>query len=351
MIKSSDNPVETLIVGKQPKAVACWLFSVATIVFVMIIVGAITRLTESGLSMVEWRPLIGFIPPLNDADWQRVFDMYKATPEFQKKNFWMGMDDFKQIFFWEWFHRLIGRLIGVAYALPFFYFLIRKQIPQGYTLKLFGLLLLGGAQGFMGWYMVKSGLVDRPSVSHYRLAAHLSLAFLILCLLVLTGLSLKGYKRLPARPLYIHGWVALGFLILTIFWGAYVAGLDAGLVYNEFPKMGAGLMPPDMWHLSPAWINLFENIPSVQFVHRWLAITTATIILSLWAHALYCGKASGIFHALAVIVCIQVTLGILTLLSGVQIYLATIHQAGAAILLVTTVVCIFITRPHHTKIS
>lgn len=334
--------------GRHNNAIATWLFSVAGVVFLMIIVGAITRLTESGLSMVEWRPLIGFIPPLNDADWQKVFDLYKATPEFQKKNFWMGIDDFKQIFFWEWFHRVIGRLIGLVYALPFFYFLIRRQIPKGYVLKLFGLLLLGGAQGFMGWYMVQSGLIDRPSVSHYRLAAHLSLAFLILCLLVIYGLSLKGYKRTPSRALHIHGWITLAFLIPTIFWGAFVAGLDAGLIYNEFPKMGDGLIPPEMWHLSPAWINLFENIPSVQFVHRWLAMTTALVILSLWAHALRTGKATGIFHTLAAIVCVQIILGILTLLSGVNIVLATAHQGGAAILLATTAICIFKTKPSKT---
>lgn len=342
-IQNTENGLATD--GNQHKSIVYWLFGVAAIVFLMIIVGAITRLTESGLSMVEWRPLIGFIPPLNDADWQHVFDLYKATPEFQKKNFWMGIDDFKQIFFWEWFHRVIGRLIGVVYALPFFYFLIRGHIPYGYKFKLFGLLLLGGAQGFMGWYMVQSGLVDRPSVSHYRLAAHLSLAFLILCLLVLYGVSLKGYKRIPSRALNTHGWVALCFLILTIFWGAYVAGLDAGLIYNEFPKMGENLMPPEMWHLTPAWINLFENIPSVQFVHRWLAMATALVILSLSGHALYKGKATGIFHALAGLVILQVTLGILTLLSGVQISLAAAHQGGAAILLVVTTLCVFKTRP------
>lgn len=333
------------------KAISNWLLGVAALVFTMIIVGAITRLTESGLSMTEWRPLIGFIPPLNDADWQKVFDLYKSTPEFQKKNFWMGIEDFKKIFFWEWFHRVLGRIIGLAFGLPFFYFWLRGKIPQGYHLKLFGLLILGGFQGFMGWFMVQSGLVDRPSVSHYRLAAHLSIAFLILCLLIVTALSLRQYERKPNPALNKHGWISLAFLVITIFWGAFVAGLDAGLIYNEFPQMGDTLMPPEMWQLTPYWINFFENIPAVQFVHRWLAMTAALVILSLYAHALYKNQTSAVFHVLGLIVIVQVLLGILTLLSGVNIALASAHQAGAALLLVTLTMAIYKTMPQKPKID
>lgn len=322
-----------------------WLFGVAALVFVMIIVGAITRLTESGLSMVEWRPLIGTLPPLNEEAWVRVFELYKQTPEFQKKNFWMGIEDFKRIFFWEWFHRFMGRLIGVAYALPFFYFLLTKKIPDGFKLKLLFLLILGGLQGLLGWYMVQSGLVDRPSVSHYRLSAHLGVALLIFSLLIWNALSIRGIKKNPSPQLYTHAWVTLGFMILTIFWGAYTAGLDAGLVYNEFPLMGDGIVPPDMWHLQPYWINFFENIPSVQFTHRWLAIMTAGIILTLWGHALYNKNAIWPIHILALLVTIQVGLGIATLLSGVNINLATAHQAGAALLLATMTIILYKTRP------
>ena len=327
------------------RSISNWLFGVAALVFVMIIVGAITRLTESGLSMVEWRPLIGTLPPLNEEAWTRVFELYKQTPEFQKKNFWMGIEDFKRIFFWEWFHRFMGRMIGVAYALPFFYFLLTKKIPDGFKLKLLFLLTLGGLQGLLGWYMVQSGLVDRPSVSHYRLSAHLGVALLIFSLLIWNALSIRGVEKNPSPQLYTHAWITLGFMILTIFWGAYTAGLDAGLVYNEFPLMSGGIMPPDMWHLQPYWINFFENIPSVQFTHRWLAITTAGIILTLWGHALYNKNVIWPIHILALLITIQVGLGIATLLSGVHINLATAHQAGAALLLATMTIILYKTRP------
>ncbi|MFN3700489.1 MAG: COX15/CtaA family protein [Alphaproteobacteria bacterium] len=331
---------------RQSRAqVANWLFFMAGLVFAMIVVGAITRLTESGLSMVEWRAIIDTFPPMNEAEWQREFELYQATPEYIHKNFWMNLDDFKKIYFWEWFHRFMGRIIGVAYALPYIYFLARKKIPSGYGWPLFGLLILGGFQGFMGWYMVASGLVDRPSVSHYRLAAHLSIAFVILCLLVICALSLKQVKRAPMPQLYAHGWVALGFLAVTIFWGAYVAGLNAGLIYNEFPLMGSGLMPPDMWHLEPHWINVFENPAAVQFTHRWLAIVTALVLLSLWAHSLKRGHNAPEFHILAFITLLQVGLGIATLLSGVNIVLATLHQAGAALLLLTLSICLYKAAP------
>ena len=325
-------------------AISNWLFAVAGLVFAMIIIGAITRLTESGLSMVEWRPLIGALPPLSQDEWQRVYDLYTQTPEYQKKNFWMDIEDFKHIFFWEWLHRFMGRFIGIAYGLPFFYFLFTKRIPQGYTLKLFGLLILGGLQGALGWYMVKSGLIDRPSVSHYRLAAHLSVAFLILCLLVWTAMSIRGIARTHMPKLYAHGWAALGFLIITIFWGAYVAGLDAGMIYNDFPKMGDGLMPREMWDMQPLWVNFFENIPVVQFTHRWLGITTALIIISLTIHGAK-KKAGWQFHAVGTLVILQVILGITTLLSVVWLPLAVLHQGVAAMLLVTLTMCLYKTYP------
>lgn len=330
-------------IGKNSIRVSNWLFTVAATVFVMIVVGAITRLTESGLSMVEWRPLIGTLPPLSDQEWQRVFALYQETPEFQKKNFWMDIEDFKYIFFWEWFHRFWGRIIGLVYAIPFFYFLFTKKIPAGYNLKLWGLLVLGGAQAVMGWYMVMSGLVDTPAVSHYRLAAHLSLAFLIFSLLIWVAISIRGVERKPDNALYNHSWIALGFLVITIFWGAYVAGLDAGLIYNEFPKMGDGLMPPEMWHYEPFWVNFFENIPAVQFTHRWLGILTGLAIISVAIHGAK-KKAGWQFHALGTLVILQVGLGIATLLTGVWIPLATLHQAIAALLVAMMSVCLYKTK-------
>jgi cytochrome c oxidase assembly protein subunit 15 len=201
-------------------------------------------------------------------------------------------------------------------------------------------------QGAMGWYMVKSGLIDVPAVSHYRLAAHLSLAFIILSCLLLLVLSLSKPKLHPSRPVFIHSLIALGCVVLTIIWGAFVAGLDAGLIYNDsFPKMGGQWLPPDFWSKTPLWINVFENHGAVQFIHRWLAIFTAAMVLSLWGHGMRRGAIQFVFHNLALMTLLQVGLGIATLLSGVNIVLATLHQAGAAILLMLLVTTVFLSRP------
>ena len=327
-----------------------WLIVCNIFIFAMVMIGAITRLTESGLSMVEWKPLIGAIPPLNEQEWQRVFDLYRETPEFQKKNFWMGIDDFKTIFFWEWFHRLWGRLIGMVFALPFIFFLIRGWIPQGYKLKLFGILILGGLQGYMGWYMVQSGLVDQPAVSHYRLAAHLALALLIFSLILWNILDLRKIigNKFPRPDAFLYGfsWICLGFLILTIFWGAYTAGLDAGLVYNDsFPMMGGRWIPSEVWYSQPYWVNLFENHAGVQFVHRWLAMATSLIILIFSLMSVLRGRTEIIFPLAAMMVLMQAALGILTLFSGVNIVLAAAHQAGAVILLSLILCCVHALRP------
>jgi len=303
------------------KAISNWLFFVAAMVLAMAVIGAITRLTESGLSMVEWRPLIGTLPPLYAEEWERVFNLYKETPEYQKKNFGLTLGEFKNIFFWEWFHRLWGRLIGIAYALPFFYFLIRKQIPQGFKLKLFGGLILGGMQGVMGWYMVESGLVDRPSVSHFRLAAHLSLAFIIFAYVLWLAFDLR--KNAATNGTFCqkrHGWSALVVLFITIIWGAYVAGLDAGLVHNTWPMMGPHWIPPELSSLN----SIFYDPVSVQFTHRWLAIFTAFFVAAFaWRVKSY---------ALGFMIFVQVGLGIATLISQVAIPLAAMHQFGAFIL-------------------
>lgn len=319
----------------KSQIIARWLYTCAGLVMVMIVVGAITRLTNSGLSMVEWRPLMGTLPPLNDAEWMRVFDLYKDSPQYQKVHFWMGMDDFKMIFFWEWFHRLLGRLIGLAYGLPLLFFWIKGWIPKGFHLKLFGMLVLGGLQGLMGWYMVKSGLVDHPEVSHYRLAAHLGLAFIILFFLTRLGLSLSPPAPRPHRGLLVHGWAALGILALTMIWGAYTAGLDAGLIYNDsFPKMGGQWVPHDALTHTPLWTAFFETHGGVQFVHRWLAIATLLTFAALWWRAYRAQHTYPAIHALGAMVLLQFTLGLATLFTHVALPIAVAHQAGAAILLI-----------------
>jgi cytochrome c oxidase assembly protein subunit 15 len=308
-------------IKNHPQIISGWLFFTAFMVFAMAVIGAITRLTESGLSMVEWRPLIGTLPPMSESEWERVFSLYQETPEYQKKNFGMEIGEFKNIFFWEWFHRLWGRMIGIIYALPFFYFLIAKKIPHGFHLKLWIGLLLGAAQGVMGWYMVKSGLIDRPSVSHFRLAAHLSLAFIIFCYLLWVALDIKGAKTVNGSFCQKrHGWTTFAFVFTTLIWGAFVAGLDAGLVYNSWPMMGSQWIPDELTSFSA----IFTDPVAVQFTHRWIAVITALMILS-FAYRL---KSFG----LAGMVLLQIGLGVSTLLTQVPIVLAALHQAGAFIL-------------------
>lgn len=299
-----------------------WLYFTAFMVFAMAVIGAITRLTESGLSMVEWKPLIGAIPPLSEMEWERVFGLYKATPEFIHKNSWMELADFKEIFFWEWLHRLWGRLIGVVFAVPLIWFWIRGQIPAGYKTKLVALFALGGAQGAMGWFMVMSGLVDKPDVSHYRLAAHLLLAMAIYCAALWLAFDFEKEKETRTSfCLKRHGWIAFALLIITITWGAFTAGLDGGMVYNTWPMMNAHWIPPEMaLHLG------FLNDPGgVQFFHRWLAIAAfAALVTFGWRQKDF---------PLIGMSFLQVGLGIATVLTVTHIHVAATHQAGAMILL------------------
>lgn len=325
---------------KAPRTVIAWLFVCAAAVFAMALIGAITRLTESGLSMVEWRPLMGALPPLNEAEWERVFGLYKETPQYRDTFPDMTIGEFKNIFFWEWFHRFWGRMIGVLYAVPFFWFLIRGKLPKDYLPSFFAYLLLGAAQGGMGWYMVKSGLVDMPAVSHYRLAAHLGLAFLIFGLLFHTALRLCWTQRAPGAerlsPLETHVRICLFLTAVTMVWGAFVAGLDAGLLYNSFPMMGDYPWPPEMFDESPFWVNFVENPAAVQFTHRCLAILTGLAVLSFALRSRYFNpppRARRIFAALAIVVLAQIGLGIATLLTGVDIVYAVAHQGGAMVLL------------------
>ncbi|HAE00416.1 MAG TPA: heme A synthase [Rhodospirillaceae bacterium] len=330
-IDASQNP------KARPRAIGFWLVAVAFMVFAMMIIGAITRLTESGLSMVEWRPLMGFLPPISTTEWERVFALYKQTSQYAMMNQGMTLDAFQHIFFWEWFHRLWGRLIGVVFAVPFFYFLIRGQIPKGYTGHFWALLFLGGLQGVIGMWMVKSGFVDRVEVSQYRLAMHLGIAFFILGYTVWLALGLLlpiEENRKPApRPFRRLGAWAHGVIFITILSGALVAGLNAGFIYNEWPTMGGQFIPDGYWDEALGFASLFETLEAVQFNHRILAYITVITVLGLfwWSRRMTLPRRTkAAIHALFAMVCVQVCLGIATLLSIVWLPLAVMHQAGAA---------------------
>ena len=307
--------------------VAKWLFSVAVLVALMVVIGGVTRLTGSGLSMVEWRPLMGTLPPMTTLEWQRVYQLYQASPEYQQLNYGMSLSDFKTIFFWEFFHRLWGRLLGLAFGLPLIALALTGRVPNGFGRRLFLLLLLGGFQGVVGWWMVKSGLTETASVSQYRLATHLSLALIIFSLLVWTGFDLRdGSDRYPTG----QGLATLILLGITIVAGALVAGMDAGLLYNEYPLMGNSLLPIE--YGEAGWLDPFENPASAQFHHRWLGALTFAAVTVL---ALRERSASFAFRSnlLLAAVSLQFTLGIVTLLHGVPVSLGGMHQAGAVILL------------------
>lgn len=323
------------------RAIAFWLLLCCAMIFAMALIGAITRLTESGLSIMEWAPLRGILPPLSEAEWQRVFALYQQIPEYQEVNLGMSLADFKSIFWWEYLHRLWGRLIGLVFLLPFLWFLLRGRIRAGLAPHLLAMFLLGGLQGLLGWVMVASGFAERNDVSQYRLTAHLLAALAIYGYIfwVASGLLLAEIpaKREPRLGCLRRGLIALLLLLLvTIGSGGFVAGLNAGLIYNSFPLMDGALVPADYGRLMPWFMNFFENIAAVQFNHRVLAITLLTIVLLLWAWSLRLDLAPQLRRAMAILLAVallQVTLGISTLLLVVPIPLAVLHQAGAILLL------------------
>ena len=320
----------------RPQAISNWLLAVAALVFLMVIVGGITRLTESGLSMVRWEPISGVIPPTTDEAWQAEFEAYRATPEYQKINRGMSLAEFKDIYFWEYVHRLLGRFIGLAFALPLLWFAWKRAIPRRYGWRLTGLLILGGMQGVIGWWMVASGLVDRPEVSHIRLAVHLLLALFIFGLLIWTALDLRRPHSTPSK-LPVSGAWALSLLGLQLMFGAYVAGLDAGYAFNSWPKMGDEWFPAGTPMLEPFFANFVDNPVVVQFIHRWLAwvVAAATILLAVFA---WDRRAHAAAVAVMVTLTLQIALGVLTLLTGVDLWIAVAHQGMAALLLASTVV-------------
>ena len=301
-----------------------WLCVMAALVFAMVIVGGATRLTDSGLSITEWQPILGVIPPLTEAAWLEAFEKYKLIPEFQHVNPTMTLDEFKAIYWWEWAHRFLGRFIGVAFIVPFLYFIAMKRIPS-YLLPRLGLLfILGGLQGLLGWYMVMSGLVDRVDVSQYRLSAHLTLATVIFGAIVWTVLGLGRRRRRPSAG---REWAVLalaGLVLLQVAAGGFVAGLDAGMGYNTWPLMDGQIVPKGLFIMEPAWRNIFENAMTVQFNHRLIAYVVAIVAFLLaWRIA------SDPAKILAGLVLLQIVFGIWTLLAQVPLSLALIHQGGA----------------------
>jgi cytochrome c oxidase assembly protein subunit 15 len=324
--------------GEKPRALSNLLLLVAGLVFAMVVVGGITRLTESGLSITQWKPISGAIPPLTQSDWQHAFDLYRATPQFREVAGPAGMtlSGFKFIFFWEWVHRFLGRIIGLVFLIPLLWFAARRKIPKGYSWRLAALFLLGGAQGAIGWFMVMSGLEGRTEVSPYRLSAHLLMALFLMSALIWTALDLRGPKTRPAR-MTRWGAVALAVLAIQLLLGAWVAGFRAGYVSNSWPDMNGQFFPDGVdWSHGVAFA-LTHDLFLLHFMHRWWAWVVVAMLV-LFAREVRkvegAGAASIAIHSAFGT---QIVLGILTVLSGIAIWLAVLHQATGALLLAATV--------------
>jgi heme a synthase len=323
----------------DPRPVAFWLLTCCALLLAMIVVGGVTRLTHSGLSITEWQPIVGTLPPLSAADWNDAFAKYALTPEYQQVNRGMSLDAFKTIYWWEYFHRLLGRAIGVVFLVPLVWFVVRRKIPAGYAAWLFAIFLLGGLQGAMGWYMVQSGLVDDPRVSQLRLTAHLGLAFLILAAMLWAALSLVRLappaheRRAVGLARFSAALAALVFVMALS--GGLVAGIRAGFAYNTFPLMNGRLVPPEIAALDPWYSNLFNNMATVQFDHRLIAWLLALLVPIYWWSVRRANPGPRMRRAanlLLAMLVIQLGLGIATLLLVVPLPLAAAHQAGAVLL-------------------
>ena len=324
---------------KQNRYVVYWLLTGCTLIFAMVLVGGITRLTHSGLSISDYKLIHGTLPPMNEQEWQEAFELYKQYPEYQKLNTHFTLEDFKDIYFWEWLHRVIGRFVGIVFILPFVYFLFTKKLDRPTVKKCLVLLFLGGFQGFLGWYMVKSGLVDRPDVSHFRLAAHLTTAFLTFAYSLWVALDLI-YPTKKKIDRGIRNLIRIGYvvLLLQIIWGAFVAGLDAGFIHNYWPLMSEGKLIHETVYIEqqPIIKNFFEGKSGVQFVHRYLAYIVVAFIALIWYKTrklhLTSLQSKGI-GALLILVFVQFLLGVLTLIYAVPLWLGVAHQIGAFFLL------------------
>ncbi len=329
---------------EHKKVVALWLLLCCAVIFAMIVLGGVTRLTGSGLSMVQWQPIMGVLPPLSMEEWEHAFSLYQQYPEYKIRNLHMSLDEFKGIFWLEYAHRLLGRAIGVIFLVPFLFFLVRGWLSRDLVPKLLAMFILGGIQGLMGWYMVKSGLVDVPRVSQYRLTAHLGLAVVIYGYILWVALDLllprRSYSHsgslgpVQQNPLRFSMLIS-GLIFLTILSGGFVAGTRAGFTFNTFPLMAGQLYPAGMYVIEPWWKNWFENIVTVQFNHRMLATLLFLIILLFWWRRRSMAESAGVRTGLDLLLLalgMQVALGIATLLYAVPIPLAAAHQAGAMVL-------------------
>lgn len=328
-----NNPGKTL---SQDRAVAIWLLICCALVFAMVVLGGFTRLTGSGLSMVDWRPMMGWLPPLTDIEWQRVFEMYQQSPQFEKVNSHMDVHAFKSIFWLEYLHRLLGRTIGIVFLLPCVFFFATGRIAAAEWSKYLLMFIMGGLQGVLGWYMVASGLVDVPHVSQYRLTAHLVAAFLIYAYMFWIAMSLL----FPAGGGNRHSWYGKSLMLtiitsVTIISGGFVAGLKAGKIYNTFPMMGDYWIPPGTMALQPFWRNFFDNATTVQLNHRILAISTLIAVIAFWMQARNADlpdRSRPAINALLHTTALQVALGITTLIMAVPVILGVMHQAVAMLL-------------------
>jgi cytochrome c oxidase assembly protein subunit 15 len=327
------------------RAIAMWLLAGCVMLFVMVVIGGLTRLTQSGLSITEWRPMTGIVPPLSADEWQREFALYQQTPEFQQLNAGMTLEEFKGIFWWEFAHRLWGRLVGVVFAAGFVIFLLRRQIRRPLIPYLAATPILVGLQGALGWFMVKSGLSMRTDVSQYRLAAHFLVAIAIYSYALWIALSLlrpPAPANSAAKALRPHLLAIAGVLVVTLTFGAFVAGLNGGLVYNSFPLMGGALIPGDAFQTAG---SAFEDAVTAQFIHRWLAMTVVALVLTLWLRRRGLSPAAARpIDGLAAMALLQAGLGIATLLLHVPIPLAAAHQAGAIVLWTLTLWSLHATR-------
>lgn len=337
----------------QSRPVSGWLFAVAAMVFAMVVIGGVTRLTGSGLSITEWKPIMGALPPLNDADWNEAFEKYKAIPQYALVNAGMNLEDFKFIFFWEWLHRLFGRLIGVAFAVPFFVFLGLRMVPRRLIGRCVALLALGGMQGLVGWWMVTSGLSERIDVAPERLTVHLGLALLIFAGLIWTGLeawSGQEHSRSPA------GWSrGAGVLLAAVFvqclLGGLVAGAKAGFIYTDWPLMGGGVLPPVQWGMGA--VAFLHDKALVQFNHRiwgYLLTAGATVYaVQAWRRRLAEGLGAAAF-LVAGAIWLQAGLGVVTLVHAVPIWLGGLHQAGAALVLAVATANLWLVRRSKPRV-
>lgn len=340
---------------KDKKSIIIWLLSGCFLIFLMVVLGGITRLTGSGLSITEWNLVMGAVPPTNDAQWQEAFDKYKQIPQYQKLNYDFELSDFKQIFFWEYLHRLIGRLIGIVFLLPFIYFLWKRKLDKEWIRKSLFLFALGGLQGFLGWFMVKSGLTERTSVSHYRLAFHLIAAFTTFGFTYWYALQLMSGRNesIPDSHRDKRASVLkylLAIIVLQIIYGAFTAGLHAGRVANTFPTMDGEWIPSGIDSISPGYLNIFENLLTVQFIHRMLAYTVFVFVYVLWWKSRKVTLSSiqkKTMNTCALAVSIQVLLGIFTVMYRVPVALGALHLVGGFFLFSAVITALYFSEMKH----